>query len=86
MTDKLQDAVQLACEAIAALEAAEAENASLCIRIAELESLCGENMTANGKEEFSEYIESIYAFGAERSVVWSDKALEAFEKYRESGR
>ena len=38
------------------------------------------------KEEFSEYIESIYAFGAERSVVWSDKALEAFEKYRESGR
>jgi hypothetical protein len=36
------------------------------------------------KEEFSEYIESIYAFGAERSVVWSDKALEAFEKYREA--
>ena len=38
------------------------------------------------KEEFSEYIESIYAFGAERSVAWSEKALEAFEKYRESGR
>ena len=38
------------------------------------------------KEEFSEYIESIYAFGAERSVVWSDKALEAFDKYRELGR
>lgn len=38
------------------------------------------------KEEFSEYIESIYAFGAERSVVWSDKALEAFEKHKESGR
>lgn len=36
------------------------------------------------KEEFSEYIESIYAFGAERSVVWSDKALEAFEKYGEA--
>jgi len=36
------------------------------------------------KEQFSEYIESIYAFGAERSVVWSDKALGAFEKYREA--
>lgn len=36
------------------------------------------------KEEFSEYIESIYAFGAERSVAWSEKALEAFEKYREA--
>ncbi len=36
------------------------------------------------KEEFSEYIESIYAFGSERSVAWSEKALEAFEKYREA--
>lgn len=46
MTDKLQDAVQLACEAIAALEAAEAENATLRIRIAELESLCKEYVQA----------------------------------------
>ncbi len=36
------------------------------------------------REEFSGYIESIYAFGAERSVAWSEKALQAFEKYREA--
>lgn len=36
------------------------------------------------KEEFSDYIEAIYAFGSERSVVWSEKALEAYENYREA--
>lgn len=36
------------------------------------------------KEEFSDYIEAIYAFGSERSVIWSEKALEAYENYREA--
>ena len=36
------------------------------------------------KAEFSEYIEAIYAFGSERSVTWSEKALEVYETYREA--
>lgn len=36
------------------------------------------------KEEFSEYIEAIYAFGAVRSVLWSEKAVEVYETYREA--
>ena len=36
------------------------------------------------KEEFSELIELIYAFGSERGVYWSDPALKAYEQYREA--
>lgn len=36
------------------------------------------------KKEFSDLIEIIYAFGAERGVRWSEKALETYEKYREA--
>lgn len=34
------------------------------------------------KEEFSELIELIYAFGAEHKVVWSERAKEAYQQYR----
>lgn len=36
------------------------------------------------KRELVELIEIIYAFGAERSVIWSEPALKEFEKYREA--
>ena len=36
------------------------------------------------KPEFGELIEIIYAFGAEKSVMWSDPSLMAFEEYREA--
>lgn len=35
-----------------------------------------------GKAEFSALIEYIYAFGAEKAVVWSEPALETYEQYR----
>ena len=36
------------------------------------------------KREFSDLIELIYAFGAEREVEWSEPALKGFEQYREA--
>ena len=36
------------------------------------------------KPEFGELIEIIYAFGAEKSVMWSGQSLVAFEEYREA--
>ena len=36
------------------------------------------------KEGFSQLIEVIYAFGSERNVAWSERALQAYSKYREA--
>lgn len=36
------------------------------------------------KREFSELIEILYAFGSERGVQWSEKALESYQQYREA--
>ncbi|MCL7941200.1 recombination protein NinB [Halomonas sp. ATCH28] len=36
------------------------------------------------KQEFSDLIELIYAYGAENGVQWSEKALEVFDTYREA--
>lgn len=36
------------------------------------------------KAEFSELLEIIYAFGAEKNVKWSEKSLEVYESYREA--
>lgn len=36
------------------------------------------------KPEFSEFIESLYAFGADHDVPWSEKSLEVYETYREA--
>lgn len=36
------------------------------------------------KPDFSEFIESLYAFGSEHEVEWSEKALEVYAEYRES--
>jgi len=36
------------------------------------------------KSEFSELLEIIYAFGAEKNVKWSEKAIEVYESYREA--
>ena len=36
------------------------------------------------KAQFSELIEIIYAFGAEKSLKWSEPAIKAFEEYREA--
>ncbi len=33
------------------------------------------------KRDFSELIELIYAFGAEKNVVWSEKAKNAYDEY-----
>ena len=36
------------------------------------------------KEEFSQLIEVIYAFGSERNVAWSEPSLQTYTKYREA--
>jgi len=36
------------------------------------------------KEEFSDLIEVIYAFGSERNVAWSEPALQTYSKYKEA--
>jgi len=36
------------------------------------------------KPEFSDLIEYIYAYGAEKNVMWSEKSLETFCEYREA--
>lgn len=36
------------------------------------------------KEEFSDLIEVIYAFGSERNVAWSEPALQIYSKYKEA--
>jgi len=36
------------------------------------------------KEEFSQLIELIYAFGSERSVAWSEPSLQNYTKYKEA--
>lgn len=41
----------------------------------------GKETSKMGKREFADLIEIIYAFGAEKFVVWSEKALDGFEEY-----
>jgi hypothetical protein len=36
------------------------------------------------KAQLSELVEIIYAFGAEKTVKWSEKSIESFNQYRES--
>jgi|TARA_B110000908_G_C10139979_1_gene396313 hypothetical protein len=36
------------------------------------------------KEEFSQLIELIYAFGSERNVAWSEPSLQNYTKYKEA--
>ena len=36
------------------------------------------------KEEFSQLIELIYAFGSERNVKWSEPSLQNYTKYKEA--
>lgn len=36
--------------------------------------VCGQRTSQMGKREFAEFIELIYAFGAQRGVKWSDEA------------
>ena len=36
------------------------------------------------KEEFSQLIEVIYAFGSERNVAWSEPSLQTYSKYKEA--
>jgi hypothetical protein len=35
--------------------------------------VCGQRTSQMGKREFAEFIELIYAFGAQRNVQWSDE-------------
>lgn len=41
----------------------------------------GKSTSKMNKREFSDLVELIYAFGAERNVVWSEKALDVFEEH-----
>ena len=36
------------------------------------------------KEEFSQLIEVIYAFGSERNVAWAEPSLQTYDKYKEA--
>ena len=36
------------------------------------------------KEDFSQLIEVIYAFGSERNVAWSEPSLQTYSKYKEA--
>jgi len=38
--------------------------------------VCGQHTSKMGKREFAELIELMYAFGAERSVIWSDPGVQ----------
>lgn len=42
---------------------------------------CGLHTSRMGKKLFSDLIELIYAFGAEKGVVWSEKATKAYEDW-----
>lgn len=42
---------------------------------------CGLHTSKMGKKLFSDLIELIYAFGAERNVKWSEKATKAYEDW-----
>jgi len=44
----------------------------------------GTSTSKMNKQQFSDLLELIYAFGANHQIKWSDPALEAFEHYREA--
>ena len=46
--------------------------------------ILGARTSRMGKQEFSELIEIIYAFGAEHNVVWSEPAKKTFAEYRKA--
>ena len=46
--------------------------------------MLGGRTSKYSKARFSELIEYIYAFGADKQVRWSEPALKAFEQYRGS--
>lgn len=43
----------------------------------------GAHTSKMNKQDFSDLIEVIYAFGADHQVAWSEPALRAFAQYRE---
>jgi hypothetical protein len=47
--------------------------------------ILGYRTSKMNKREFSELIEFIYAFGAERGVVWSDDSLSCFDEMIDKG-
>jgi len=46
--------------------------------------MCGLSTRKMSKANFCELIEYIYAFGAEKNVIWSEKSLEIYAGYREA--
>ena len=44
----------------------------------------GTSTSKMGKKKFSEFIEFIYAEGAERGVLWSEPSLDTYASYREA--
>jgi len=46
--------------------------------------ITGMRTSKMSKAEFSELIEYIYAYGAEKNVSWSEPSLQAFNTYREA--
>lgn len=42
----------------------------------------GKETSKMNKAEFADLIELIYAFGVDRGVVWSEKALSVYEEYQ----
>lgn len=44
----------------------------------------GQSTRRMSKEQLSQLIELIYAFGAERGVQWSEPSLEIYEQHREA--
>lgn len=42
---------------------------------------CGLHTSRLSKADFSDLIELIYAFGAQKSVVWSEKSVKAYEEW-----
>ncbi len=44
----------------------------------------GQSTSQMNKQQFSELIEVIYAFGANQGMTWSEPALQVYEQYREA--
>jgi len=42
---------------------------------------CGISTSKMGKKKFADLIESIYAFGSDQKVHWSEKSLDIYEEY-----
>lgn len=44
----------------------------------------GQSTSRMNKQQFSELIELIYAFGANQGMTWSEPALQVYQQYREA--